>query len=67
MHLSRSIPFAEDAVAGKSIPSDVQQEILRAIAGIEYGSVEVVIHDARVIQIEVRKKRRFGGEAKPLR
>ena len=67
MQPSHAIPSADDAVAGKSLPSDVQQEILRAIAGIDYGSVEVVIHNAKVIQIEVRNKRRFGGETKPLR
>jgi hypothetical protein len=57
----------ETTLDGKSLPPEVQQEILRAIAGIDYGSVEVVIHNAKVIQIEVRNKRRFGGENKPLR
>ena len=66
MQSNRAIQYTGDAVEGKAIPADVQQEILRAIAGIEYGSVEVVIHNARVIQIEVRKKRRFGGEIKAL-
>jgi hypothetical protein len=59
MQSNRAIPYAGDTGEGK-IPLDIQQEILRAITGIEYGSVEVVIHDAKVIQIEVRRKRRFG-------
>jgi hypothetical protein len=42
-------------------PSSAEQEILRAIAGIEYGSVEVVIHDGRVVQIECREKIRLAG------
>ncbi|MGA8055409.1 MAG: YezD family protein [Burkholderiales bacterium] len=44
------------------IPADVQREILRAIASIEYGSVEVIIHGARVVQIESRAKLRVGGD-----
>jgi hypothetical protein len=60
MQSNRAIQYAGDAIEGKPIPLDVQQEILRAIAGIEYGSVEVVIQNAKVIQIEVRRKHRFG-------
>lgn len=43
-----------------------EQEILRAIASIDYGSVEVTIHDGRVVQIECREKIRLGG-AEPSR
>ena len=70
MQSNRAIQYANDADEnreGKTISAEVQQEILRAISGIEYGSVEVIIHNAKVIQIEVRKKRRFGGETKALR
>ena len=41
---------------GKKIPADIAQEILRAVANIEYGSIEIVIHDSRVVQIERREK-----------
>ncbi|TXI30742.1 MAG: DUF2292 domain-containing protein [Nitrosomonas oligotropha] len=40
----------------KKIPVEVAQEILRAVANIEYGSIEIVIHDNRVVQIECREK-----------
>lgn len=40
----------------KKIPTEVAQEILRAVASIEYGSIEIVIHDNRVVQIECREK-----------
>ena len=49
---------AEQAV--RRVPADIKQEILRAVAGIEYGSVEVVIHDGKVVQIECREKIRVG-------
>ena len=38
------------------IPMDIKQQILCAIASIEYGSVEVVVHDGKVVQIECREK-----------
>ena len=42
---------------------DQRDEILRriasAISGVRYGSVEVVIQDSRVVQIERKEKFRF--------
>lgn len=38
---------------------EIEQEILRAVKGIRYGSVEIVIHDSRVVQIERKEKVRF--------
>ncbi len=46
-----------DAVNGDGL-SEGEREILRAIRQIRYGSVEVVIHDSRVVQIERREKLR---------
>jgi len=48
---------------GGTLPADVEGEILRAIAGIQFGSVEIVIHDSRVVQIEAREKIRVQGDA----
>ncbi len=33
--------------------------ILEAIQGIRYGSVEVVIHDSKIVQVEKKEKIRF--------
>lgn len=33
--------------------------ILESLAGIQYGSVHIVIHDGRIVQIERTEKRRF--------
>ena len=45
------------------ISSDVSQEILRVIEEIKqgsgFGSVEIVLHEGRVTQIEKREKLRF--------
>ena len=44
---------------GKQIPMDIKQRVLLAIANIEYGSVEIIIHGGKVVQIECREKTRI--------
>jgi hypothetical protein len=45
------------SVSGQS--SDVEQEILRAVRDVHYGSVEIIIHDSKVVQIERKEKIRL--------
>jgi hypothetical protein len=40
-------------------PSPTQQAIAAALAGLRYGSVEIVVHDGRIVQIERREKWRM--------
>lgn len=37
----------------------VEQFILESLKDIEYGSVEITIHDSKVVQVERSVKRRF--------
>lgn len=37
----------------------IEQRILQAIKTVRYGSVEIVIHDAKVVQIERKEKIRL--------
>ena len=41
------------------VSRDIGQEVLRAIAGIQFGSVEIIIHAGQVVQIECREKIRI--------
>ena len=52
----KNIPFS-----GDEQPESMESAIIKAIRGIRYGSVEVTIHDSRVVQIECRKKIRVQG------
>ncbi|WON74867.1 YezD family protein [Nitrosospira sp. Is2] len=52
---------------GKRIPVEIRQQILRAIANIEYGSVEVILHDGKVMQIESREKIRVSHKEPAVR
>ncbi len=60
-----SHPTALQATSHAS--NEVVQEILSAIESLRYGSVEIVVHDGRVTQIEKREKVRFGQEASQQR
>ena len=44
---------------------DVDRRILQAVRSLDYGSVEVVVHDSKVVQIERREKLRFNQPAPP--
>jgi hypothetical protein len=52
--------LSSDPYDASSNLSEVDAEVLRAIRNIRYGSVEITIHDSRVVQIERKEKRRFG-------
>jgi len=49
-------------ITPKEWNSDVEQQILRAIKDVRYGSVEIIIHDSKVVQIERKEKIRFEGD-----
>jgi hypothetical protein len=39
----------------------IVQELLTALRDLRYGSVEIVVHDSRIVQIERREKVRLEG------
>jgi hypothetical protein len=41
---------------------DAREKVLHALQGIRYGSVEIVIHDSRIVQIERKEKVRLDVE-----
>lgn len=40
----------------------VEQTILQALKDLRFGSVEIIVHDSRVVQIERREKLRVDAE-----
>lgn len=47
------------SVSDKEWNPEVEQEILRALRTLRYGSVEIIIHDSKVVQIERKEKIRL--------
>ena len=41
------------------LPPALLQELRQALRSIRYGTIELVIHDGRVVQLERREKVRF--------
>jgi hypothetical protein len=50
---------------GVRLSTEVAREILSAVNGLSFGSVEVVVHDSRVVQIERRQRVRLDGGPAP--
>lgn len=40
--------------------TDIIQAIQRALKDLKYGSVEIVVQDSKIVQIERKEKFRFG-------
>ena len=51
--------LSPEAASPSTASSELLLQIQRSLAGIDYGSVEIVIHDSRVVQIERNRKTRF--------
>lgn len=59
---------AEQDIANPYSDRAVEQAILLALKGIRFGSVEIIVHDSRVVQIERKEKTRFDGTLlRPIR
>jgi len=59
MKSETAISVDRDALLDPDLADEVIRRITRAISGVRYGSVEVVIQDSRVVQIERKEKFRF--------
>ncbi len=46
-------------LASASEEAEVVRRILHALANLEYGSVEIVVQDSKVVQIERTQRSRF--------
>ena len=42
-----------------------ERAVRRAVRALRYGSVEVQVHDGRVVQVETREKVRFADDRRP--
>jgi hypothetical protein len=42
------------------------EEVARALENLKYGSIELTLHDGRLVQIERREKLRFEPDGRPV-
>jgi hypothetical protein len=59
MKIDSNLPTRRDGQSEPDSGDEVLRRIANAISGVRFGSVEVVIQDSRVVQIERKEKFRF--------
>jgi hypothetical protein len=65
MHANEATQHCHPERSEGSTPQDdkpLLREVAAALEGLRYGSVEIVVHDSRVVQIERREKMRLSPE-----
>lgn len=45
--------------------SEAETAVLHALRGMKFGSLEITMHDSKIVQIEKTEKMRFTGDQKP--
>lgn len=64
----KDVSKADQDMMNQSSDRTVEQAILLALKGIRFGSIEIIVHDSRVVQIERKEKTRFDGTlSRPVR
>ncbi len=56
-----------DRKSSAIVAPEIERQIMTAIADIKFGSVEIVIHDGKIVQIESREKTRIETNSSPSR
>lgn len=59
--MSQRVMKEDQDIAQSYSDRAIEQAILLALKGIRFGSVEIIVHDSRVVQIERKEKTRFDG------
>jgi hypothetical protein len=59
MKTDSTLPSPREAQLQTDSGDEILRRIANAISGVRFGSVEVVIQDSRVVQIERKEKFRF--------
>ncbi len=72
MSVPSSASLRPESNTSSSVPSnasnltEIERQILTSLQQIRFGSLEIVIHDSRVVQIERSEKLRFDAKGKAL-
>lgn len=53
------MPYESNYVSQSDRANEIHAQIYEVIKSIKYGSVEIVIHEGKVVQIERKEKLRF--------
>ena len=51
----------------QSLPPQLSAELARQLDGLRYGTIELTVHDGRIVQIERREKIRLPDDGRQTR
>lgn len=54
------VELTQKKPAETAVSAEVLARIVQSLEQLRYGSLEIVVHDGKVVQIERREKLRFG-------
>ena len=60
-----TVPMGKTEPSDSQDPQTVEQAIQLALKGLRFGSVEIVVHDSKVVQIERKEKTRLDNTFSP--
>ena len=66
---ARHEPARTDTPAHRDLPqqlSEVERHILQSLQQLRFGTLEIVVHDGRVVQVEKSEKLRFDTKGRPI-
>lgn len=50
---------ADDREGGRAAIADPLAAVAKALEGLRYGAIHLVVHDGKAVQLEVTERRRF--------
>jgi hypothetical protein len=56
-------PGSDRWPAGSALPGTVVESIVSALHGLRFGTVEITVHEGKVVQIERKEKLRLNGRS----
>ena len=59
-HHHHELPSIHEANRELKVDEEVLAEIKRQLAQIQYGSLEISVHNGQIVQLERREKKRWG-------
>ena len=62
-HIIAPEPSAPQVTVGEQVRNSAEAEVLRLLRGIRFGQLTILVHDARIVQIERTTKIRFDAHA----
>ena len=59
MSFEKHIPLSDQNQDKNHLPLPFLDLILRSVGELRFGAIEIIVHDSKVVQVEIKEKVRF--------